>query len=204
MSREGTTQGDVAAMQKCSIATKPMVYEDETNTKKTFYADDGAGAGTHETVHEWWKSPLAQGPKYGYFSNASKTILLVKSEQFERALQIFEGSGVNVTTDATKYLGGYVRPRETCDQLTREKVGKLITHLEKPSELAKAEPRAAYSYFVSRFQHTYTYVQRVTPPSEQIWKPLEEAITNKLLTALFGCDISDQLSQVLRIPVKGL
>ena len=37
MSWEGTTQGDVAAMQMYSIATKPMVYEDETNTKKSFY-----------------------------------------------------------------------------------------------------------------------------------------------------------------------
>ena len=105
MSREGTTQGDVAAMQMFSIATKPMVYENETNTKKSFYADKRAGAGTLETVHEWWTFLLAQGPKYGYSPNASKTILLVKSEHYEQALQIFAWSGVNVTTDATKYLG---------------------------------------------------------------------------------------------------
>ena len=91
MSREGTTQGDVAAMQMYSIATKPMVYEGEKNTKKSFYADDAAGAGTFETVHEWWTSLLAQGLKYGYFPNASKTILPVKSEHYERALQIFQG-----------------------------------------------------------------------------------------------------------------
>ena len=102
MSRDGTTQGDFAAMQTYSIATKPMVYENETSTKKSFYADDGAGAGKLETAHEWWTSLLAQGPKYGYFPNASKTILLVKSEHYERALQTFAGSGVNVTTDATK------------------------------------------------------------------------------------------------------
>ena len=65
ISWEGTTQGDVAALQMYSIATKPMVYEDETNTKKSFYADDGAGAGKLETVHEWRTSLLAQGPKYG-------------------------------------------------------------------------------------------------------------------------------------------
>ena len=65
MYREGTTQGDVAAMQMYSIATKPMMYEDETKTKKSFYADDGAGAGTLETVHEWWISLLAQVPKLG-------------------------------------------------------------------------------------------------------------------------------------------
>ena len=167
MSREGTTQGEVAAMQMYSIATKPKVYEDKTNTKKSFYADDGARAGTLESVHEWWTSLLAQGPKYGYFLHASKTILLVKSEHYERALQIFAGSGVNVTTDATKYLGGYVGLRETWHQLTTGKVGKLITHLEKLSELAKAEPHAAYSYFVSRFQHTHTYVQKVTLPCEE-------------------------------------
>ena len=127
MSREGTTQGDVAAMQMYSIATKPMVYADKTNTNKSFYADDGAGAGTPETVHEWWRSLLAQGPKYEYFPDATKTIHLVKSEHYERAFQIFAGSGVNVTTDATKYLGGFVGATETCNQLTRGKVGTLIT-----------------------------------------------------------------------------
>ena len=135
-----------------------MVYEDETNTNKSFYADGGAGAGTIETVHEWWTSLLAQGLMYGYFRNASRTKLPVKSDHYERAPQIFARSGVNVTTDTTKYLGRYVGPRETCDQLTIGKVGTLITHLEKLSELAKAEPHAAYSYFVSRFQHIYTYV----------------------------------------------
>ena len=80
MSREGTTQGDVAAMQMYSIATKPMVYEDETNTKKSFSADEGAGSGTLEILHEWWTSLLAHAPIHGYFPNASKTILLGKSE----------------------------------------------------------------------------------------------------------------------------
>ena len=105
-----------------------------------------------------------------------------------------------MTIDAIKYLGGYIGSRETCDQLRRGKVGKLITHLEKLSKLAKAEPHGAYA--VSRFQNTYTYVQRVTPPSEQIWKPLEETIRNMFITALFGCEISDELRHVLRLPVK--
>ena len=132
-SREGTTQGDVAAMQMYSIATKPKVYKDQPNTRKSFYADNRATAETFETIHEWWTSLLAQGPKDGFFPNACKTILLVKLEHYERALQFFAGSGVNVNTDATKYLGRYVGPRETCDQLTRGKVGTLITHLEKLS-----------------------------------------------------------------------
>ena len=107
-----------------------------------------------------------------------------------------------MTTDSTKYLGGKVGSRETCDQLTGGKVGKLITHLEKLTELAKAKRHAAYCYIVSHFQHIYTYVQQVTPPSEQIWKPLEETIRNKFITALFGCDVRDELRQVLRLPVK--
>ena len=138
-----------AAMQMYSIATKPMVYKDETKTKKSFFADDGAVPGTLETIHERWISLLAQGPKFGYFPNASILILLVKSEYYEWALQIFEGCGVNVTTDAIMYLGGYDGPRETCDQPPRGKVSTLITHLEKLSELAEAEPHAAFSFFVS-------------------------------------------------------
>ena len=58
-SRERTTQMDVAAKQRHCIATKPMAYEDKTSTRKSFYTDNGAGAGTLETVHEWWTSVLA-------------------------------------------------------------------------------------------------------------------------------------------------
>ena len=50
MSREGTTQGDSAAIPMCSISTKPMVYEDETNTIKSFYADD---AGPSNLCRVW-------------------------------------------------------------------------------------------------------------------------------------------------------
>ena len=201
MSREGTMQGDVAAMQMYSIATKPMVYEDETNTKKSFYADDGAGAGTLEMVLEWWTSFLALGPKYGCFPNASRTILLVKSEHYERALQIFAGSGVNMTTDATKYLGGNVGPKETCDQLTRGKVGTLITHLEKLSELAKAEPHATYSYFLTLPTHLYLCTKgysSIRTNMETTWRDHQKQVYYSSV----GCDISDELRQVLRFPLK--
>ena len=35
-----------------------------------------------------------------------------------------------------------------------------------------------------------------------MWKPLEETIRNTFIIALFGCDISDELRQVLRLPEK--
>ena len=134
MSREGTTQEDVAAMQMYSIAIKPRVYEDETNTKKSFQADDGAGEGH-----------LKRYMKAGHPSwcrDRRMDIFPMPYEHYERALQVFAGSDVNVTTYATKYLGGYVGPRDTCDQLTRGKVGTVVTYLEKLSELAEAESHA--------------------------------------------------------------
>ena len=128
-----------------------MVYEDETKPRNPFMQTMEQGRGHLKRYINGGHPSWRRDRNRDFFPNASKTMLLVKSEHYERALQIFPGSGVNVTTDATKYSGGYVGPREVCHQLTRRKVGTLITHLEKLNELAKAEPHASYSYFFSSF-----------------------------------------------------
>ena len=48
------------------------------------------------------------GPLYGYFPNGSKTHVLAKSHHAEAAKEIFEGTGIVISTEGERYLGGAV------------------------------------------------------------------------------------------------
>ena len=81
MSEEGCTQGDVAAMGKYGIATKPLIEKlsNETDTskcKQVWYADDSSAAGKLVEMRKWWDILCQAGPEYGYFPLATKTILI--------------------------------------------------------------------------------------------------------------------------------
>ena len=104
-----------------------------------------------------------------------------------------------MTTDTTRYLGGYVGPRETCDQLTSGKLGNLITHLEKLSELAKAELHAAISSHASNTR-ILMYKGLLLHPNK--FGNHLKRISETNLLQLFQCDVSDEFRQVLRLPVK--
>ena len=46
------------------------------------------------------------------YNSIQKSWLVVKVEKEEEAKQIFAGTGIQITTEGRKYLGGYVGTRE--------------------------------------------------------------------------------------------
>ena len=124
-SKEGTTQGDVAAMPFYACSTMPLIHNlDQTakdhqqlhpgsDVKQTWYADDAAGGGSLDAIKVWWEQLKDLGPRFGYYPKASKTWLIVKPECEARALELFpdlmsvkDGKDTsNITSIGRKYLG---------------------------------------------------------------------------------------------------
>ena len=48
-------------------------------------------------MRKWWDILCTEGPKYGYYPLASKTILIVKPDKLEKARETFDGTGVTIT-----------------------------------------------------------------------------------------------------------
>ena len=71
------------------------------------YADDIGGGAKLHALREWWKNISENGPCFGYFPKASKSWLVVKEDKFDEAKQVFEGTGINITSQGRKYLGGF-------------------------------------------------------------------------------------------------
>ena len=113
---EETTQGDLLAMPGYGIGILPLLAaikpEAETQMKHVAYVDDLAGGSKLRKIREWWDRVVENGPKYGYYPKASKSWLVVKPEMELEATEIFNGTGVNITIEGRKYLGGYVGTKE--------------------------------------------------------------------------------------------
>ena len=97
LSQEGTTQGDPLAMAMFALATIPLIQMLSTareGSKQAWFADDAASGGCLESLRDWWDALVEKGPAFGYYPNAIKTFLVVKSDRRERAVHVFKGTAV--------------------------------------------------------------------------------------------------------------
>ena len=83
---QGVTQGDPLAMY--AVAITPLIYSlTEEKLKQVWFADDASAAGKLAGLESWWNNMIRIGPEYGFFSNSSKTWLIVKEEHLGEAKQ---------------------------------------------------------------------------------------------------------------------
>ena len=73
------------------------------DVKRVAYADDFTGIGALENLRSWWDLVVNHGPNIGYFPKPSKSILIVKENLLEIATNLFEGTGVHITTDGNRH-----------------------------------------------------------------------------------------------------
>ena len=78
-----------------------------------WYADDSMAAGKLAQLRKWWDTLTSEGPRFGYFANASKTWLVTKNGLLEEARAIFANSGVNITPDGRPHLGAFIGSQES-------------------------------------------------------------------------------------------
>ena len=206
-SEEGCTQGDVAAMAKYGVALKPLTdkLSDAVNLnhcKQVWYADDSSAAGKLGEIRKWWNTLCKEGPAYGYFPLASKTILIVKPEYKQLADNIFEGSGVQITSEGERHMGAVIGSENFKELYVTKKVTKWVEDVEELASIAQDEPQAVYSSFTKAICHRWTYVQRTIPDIDNFFRPLETAIRDKLIPALIGRTVSDTERKILALPVR--
>ena len=184
-SEEGCTQGDVTAMAKYGIATKPLIDKlsnavNKDDCKQVWYADDSSAAGKILEMKKWWDILCQTGPQYGYKPLARKTILIVKPEHRQKAEEVFHQSGVKITTEGERHMGAVIGSQEFKNIYVTNKVNKWIEDVEELSLIAKEEPQAVYSCFTKAICHRWTYVQRTIPDVDHIFRPLEAAINLRI------------------------
>jgi len=196
-SSEGTTQGDPHAMPVYAVGITPLLpvhanVSLNKNTKQIAFADDLLGAGKLISLREYWNRLFADGPRLGYYPNASKTWLVVKPEVYELAKEIFADTTINVTCEGRKYLGGFIGTNQARDVYTNDLVSNWSLQLENLCKIAKSEPQAAFNGFCKGFRHKLTYHMRVLPNLHEQLKTLDEILNNSFIPAITGGHICSQ------------
>ena len=187
MSSEGTTQGDPMAMPGYGIGILPLlvlIKADDHALKHVAYADDIGGGSKLVNLRKWWEKIEYFGPLLGYYPKASKSWLVVKEEMLSEAETLFDGTGINITTEGRKYLGGFVGKRTGEEDYVKDLVEDWVNQIEELSKIAKCEPQAAYSAFTAGFKHKMTYYMRTIPDLNEIMQPLDNVINNSFIPAI--------------------
>ena len=169
-SMEGTTQGDPAAMVIYAIAIIPLILtlveirmQENNHTKTAAYADDLRVAGPIDQIRILWNTLCRLGPKFGYFPEGSKSWIIVRENEEERAEAIFDNTKIKITTDSQRHLGAVIGTANFKQNYMKENINPWIQELRILSKIAWYEPQVAYSCFITSFKHKPTYFMRTIP-----------------------------------------
>ena len=91
------------------------------------------------------------GPKFGYFPEPSKLWLIVKSNCSDKAVHMLKDANIQITTQGKRHLGAALVTRQCRDVYIMEKINKWIEEPHILSKIAKIEPQAAYTCFLSGY-----------------------------------------------------
>ena len=208
LSEEGSTQGCVAAMGMYAIAIRLLIDILSQNTdpmllQQVWYADDSSGAGKLREIKKWWEILNEKGPKFGYYPNSCKTVLIVKTpDDFQLATEPFNGTGVKITLNGERHLGAVIGSQEHRDEYINTKVQRWKKDVEQLAEIAKDEPQLAYSAYTKALCMRWCFLQRTIPDTKEYFVPLEDTIREKLIPAIIGREVTDVERKIISLPVR--
>ena len=202
---EGTTQGDPMAMAMYALGTLPLIHNSDPSKliQQVWYADDGSAGGSLFDLLDWWLHLSDLGPKFGYYPNARKSILLVKPDHLEAAQQLFSDHNITIVTNGAQVLGSPVGTPEFIDQWINNKVQSWVDEIQCLATISLSQPQSAYSALTHGVMNRWTYVFRTCPDINKHLLPLEDAIRTVLLPSITGQDAPNStLRELFTLPCR--
>jgi len=132
----------------------------DERVNQIWYVDDAAGAGKLDEQSNGWDQICSLGPSYGYFANAAKTWLITKEAPHKKAMDTFDSTKVQITTEGRTYLGAEIGTAAFPHQYIIKKVEEWSSKIETLASFALTQPHAALTHGLSR---KWLYVSRTVP-----------------------------------------
>jgi hypothetical protein len=187
-----------------SIAIMPLIRKCTRvgDWKQCWYADDSSAVARLQKLVEWMTLLMKEGPKFGYFPEPAKSILIVAPAMVAEAKRIFTGQlAVKVVTGA-RFLGGFIGEESQRREYVGTKTKEWTAMTAKLADIAELQPQAAYTAFRLSLSAQWSYLLRVVPDAHTEMKPLEAVIATKFLPALMGGHVTDQERAVYTLPAR--
>ena len=189
-----------------ALATLPLVQvlqRDHPLVRQTWLADDSAGAGRLRELRRWWDTLCKTGRLYGYFTNCSKTTLLVRNDLVAIAKDLFAGTGVDILTDGARYLGSTIGEQGFRASYLLNKVDEWLDELRVLTNFAQTEPHAAHASLNYSLRSRYTFLVRTLPDTSETLQRIDKFMVEEFLPAISGRKgfTADDLA-LLRLPAR--
>lgn len=206
-SQEGVTQGDPLAMIGYGLLVLPLIRrlkKEIEEIKQVWHADDSSGAGRFAAIKKFYALLEKYGPSYGYFPEASKSILTVPEGSIDLAKAMFREEKFKMRTGA-RYLGSYVGSKKDQDEWLLTKVDDWTAATKTLAKAAEHFPQTANIGMTKSLLMELQCAQRVLDDIGDQFQPMEDAITSTCLPSLFGIkDIKEEehIRKLAALPVK--
>ena len=152
-----------------------------------------------ENKHSGWGVLLIEnGPKYGYYPEPSKSVLVVGEEFRSRAEEIFQGTGIKVVF-SQRLLGGVIGDEKGKKDYIDSQVKEDLMCL---TDIASTQPQAALIAFTKSIQTKWAYVQRVISDCQSMFSELEKLICEQFLLTILGSDVSQCERVLFSLPAR--
>ena len=147
-------------MAMYALAVVPMIRRlriDVPDASQAWFADDATAVGSLSTLSTWWKRLSSIGPDYGYFTNAIKTVLIVKPEHLSAAQALFANTNIQITACGQRYLGAALGSREFTEERVPSKIKSWTAEVSALAKVAASKPHAAYCAFTHELIGRWVY-----------------------------------------------
>ena len=205
LSKEGTTQGDPLAMVMYAVASIPLIHDlsSISEVKQLWYADDATGMGSLKGLRSWWDRINELGRYYGYWPNAVKSSLLVSSDRYDEACEVFKDTNVSVNCKGVTVLGSPVGSTEFVQSEINNKISLWCEKLKLLSGIARSQPQSAYSAFTHGLFGEWSYIFRTCQVEDHNVQPLEDCIRQVLIPSILGREAVNDIERTwLSLPTR--
>ena len=141
------------------------------------------------------------GPKYGYYPEPKKTILIVDPTFKDEANVIFQPFGISVVS-GHRFLGRFIGDSDSTRQFVQSKVTEWISCIMELSKAAEKYPQAAFSALSKSLQFEWTYLQRVVSDCSAAFAPVWDAPNTFFWPAVFEGSISETEKRLFTLPTR--
>ena len=164
-------------MPMYALGVIPLIREaSASKVIQSWYADDSTAGGTIQQLYSWWKILEERGKGYGYYFNASKSILLVKPSIESEAKVAFKETEIQIMVDGCRQLGAVLGTDDYCRQYVSSKVENWCHEVRQLAQFAHTQPQAAYAAFVHGLRHKWSFIAQTIYPtplaSFSLWRKL--------------------------------
>ena len=190
LSREGVTQGDPLSMVVYGLTLVPLaetVRGEVPDLVHAWYADDACLAGKIRSIGPAVDLIMKHGPARGYFMEPDKSILVCAESLPAPALEGLTRFKFR-RENGWRYLGGFVGAARERARWIDEQIEDWRHGVERLAMVAKRFPQTAFAGLTKSLQSEWQYLQRVVPGLSEAFGPIEAALRDSFLPALFNAD----------------